>query len=209
MAFDKVHHVGLLSKLSELGIHGQLYTWVQSFLTGRRQCVAVEGAVSTESGVGNSVPQGSVLGPVWFLAHIANINGVLQHRVASSFADDTRLFKTMKSILKGHLGNIYRWTVTKYMVHNGGKFEFLRFTIFEEAVEYEYRDPPHLHDIGGLSLLALNKALVIPLLEYCCQLWGSTVMDDIRPLEAVQIPFTGCVAGLAAYNYLEWIQQMN
>lgn len=92
-AFDKVDHGVQLRQLSSLGIRLQLYMWIQSFLTGQRQYVAVEGEVSAELDVSIGVPQGSVFGPVLFLVNFADISGVLQHKVASSVADDTRLFR--------------------------------------------------------------------------------------------------------------------
>ena len=255
-AFDKVDHGVLLAKLSALGIHGQLYTWIRSFLTGRRQYVAVEGAMSATSDVSSGVPQGSVLGPVLFLVHIADISGVLRHSVASSFADDTRVCKTIKStldceLLQEDLEAVYRWAVANNMKFNGEKFELLRYTASGEVVECEYRDPQgapiqrksELRDLGvvmgdtagfntqrsevatrgrqrmgwilrtfatreAFPMLTLYKALVLPLLEYCCQLWCPTAIGQIRQLEAVQRTFTSRVAGLAGYNYWERLQQL-
>ena len=48
-AFDKVDHGILLHKARQMGIAGKLGTWLHSFLTGRTQCVAADGAVSQSS----------------------------------------------------------------------------------------------------------------------------------------------------------------
>ena len=40
-AFDKVHHGKLLAKLKSYGIGGPVLTWIESFLTNRKQRVIV------------------------------------------------------------------------------------------------------------------------------------------------------------------------
>ena len=39
-------------------------------------------------------------------------------------------------------------------------------------------------------MLTLLKSLVIPLLEYCCQLWNPWKTKDIQAIEAIQRTFT-------------------
>ena len=46
-AFDKVPHQRLLLKRERYGIHGNLLSWMESFLTTRVQTVICEGATST------------------------------------------------------------------------------------------------------------------------------------------------------------------
>ena len=48
-AFDKVWHPGLLFKLQQLGITGNLLTWFASYLQNRRQRVVVNGKTSSIS----------------------------------------------------------------------------------------------------------------------------------------------------------------
>ena len=66
--FDKVDHLGLLSKLEHLGIRGPLLEWTSSFLIGRKQRVVVDGQSSPHSDVLSGVPQGTVLGPLFFFS---------------------------------------------------------------------------------------------------------------------------------------------
>ena len=69
-AFDKVTHDRLLYKLDRAGINPQTSAWVKSFLSLRMQKVVIDGEESDAVPVTNGVPQGSVLGPIFFLVYI-------------------------------------------------------------------------------------------------------------------------------------------
>ena len=60
-AFDKVHHGRLLAKLESYGIDGLLHSWIESFLSDRKQRVVVNNSQSDWAMVRSGVPQGSVL----------------------------------------------------------------------------------------------------------------------------------------------------
>ena len=69
-AFDRVWHEGLLYKLKSYGINGPLLTLIKNFLTNRFQRVVLNGQVSDWKEVLAGVPQGSILGPLFFLIFI-------------------------------------------------------------------------------------------------------------------------------------------
>ena len=72
-AFDCVNHKILLEKLEFYGIRGKLLNLIQSFLQGRSQNVLINkntAHAGTSSGwraIKHGVPQGSILGPYYFL----------------------------------------------------------------------------------------------------------------------------------------------
>ena len=69
-AFDRVCHDGLIFKLKSYGISGSLLSSLQSFLSERSQRVAIDGQISEWVGMSAGVPQGSILGPLFFLIYI-------------------------------------------------------------------------------------------------------------------------------------------
>ena len=164
-AFDKVEHVVLLHKLKEFGVTGQVGLWISAFLdsSSRQQAVVVDGRISELCSVISGVPQGTVLGPVLFLVHIACIADSLSSGTeATSFADDTRVMRGIKSltdcnILQDDLHKVYNWATQVNMHFNGDKFECLRFCANQgEVPDYQYMAPnnipieikPHLRDLG-------------------------------------------------------------
>ena len=97
-AFDKVDHEGLILKLEHLGVRNSLLDWVRSFLIGRNQRVLVEGASSTPTKVLSGVPQGTVLGPLFFLIYINDISqGLTKGTKIKLFADDSLLYRTIRT----------------------------------------------------------------------------------------------------------------
>ena len=57
-------------------------------------------------------------------------------------------------------------------------------------------------------MLLLYKALVLPFLEYCCQLWSPKKLNQIRKLESVQRHFTRRIAGTDGMSYSERLKYL-
>ena len=89
-AFDRVWHTGLLHKLYNIGIRGNLLLWFEDYLSNRTQRVVLQGVSSSWGNINAGVPQGSVLGPLLFLIYINDLPKVVESSVRL-FADDTTL----------------------------------------------------------------------------------------------------------------------
>ena len=89
-AFDKVNHKGLLFKLLSVGVSGAVFSVISQFLSGRRQCVSVDGGLSSFVDVVSGVPQGSVLGPLLFILYTADLFSIVDNLLVG-YADDATL----------------------------------------------------------------------------------------------------------------------
>ena len=93
-AFDKVWHEGLLYKLKSYGIEGPLLSVIKDFLANRYQRVVLNGQTSSWKSILAGVPQGSILGPLFFLIFINDLSDGIKSSI-KIFADDTSLFSAM------------------------------------------------------------------------------------------------------------------
>ena len=93
-AFDKVWHEGLIYKLKQNGVKGNLLETLTNFLNDRKQRVVLNGQHSKWADIEAGAPQGSILGPLLFLRYI---NDLPDNSVSSPklFADDTSLFSVI------------------------------------------------------------------------------------------------------------------
>ena len=98
-AFYKVCHDGLIYKLKLLGISGSLLKLIQNYLDNRFQRVLLNGQTSEWKPVKGGLPQGSILGPLFFLVYINDICSNLSTNV-KLFADDTSLFSIVNDANK-------------------------------------------------------------------------------------------------------------
>ena len=60
-----------------------------------------------------------------------------------------------------------------------------------------------------LPMLTLYKSLVVPLLEYCCQLWDPWRMGEKQLLEAVQRSFTSKISAVKHLDYWERLEALD
>ena len=80
-AFDKVWHDGLIFKMRQSGISGQLLKPFQNYLNNRKQRVVLNGFQADNSTIESGVPQGSVLGPLLFLIYINDLERNIKSNV--------------------------------------------------------------------------------------------------------------------------------
>ena len=95
-AFGTIPHLPLLNKLASLQVNLYLLRWIYNYLSNRSQSVVLNGVQSNPLAVISGVPQGSVLGPLLFLAYIDGVARSVHHSKVIMYADDIVLYRTIK-----------------------------------------------------------------------------------------------------------------
>lgn len=124
-AFDSINHKILLNKMRDLfGISGIQLNWFESYLSNREQQCLINGSLSTPKKIRCGVPQGSILGPLFFLLYINDMPDCLQNSVPSLYADDTVIYASstdcddLVARINADLENIRKWMIrNKLQIH--------------------------------------------------------------------------------------------
>ena len=91
-AFDSLDHQILFTKLEHYGIHGVALQWIKSYFSCRRQFVQINQTCSPTQTIKYGVPEGSILGPLFFILYINDLPKVSKLTEPLLFADDTSIF---------------------------------------------------------------------------------------------------------------------
>jgi len=135
-AFDTIDHDILLTRLSSwFGIHGYVLNWFKSYLSSRTFCVKCNDCFSFLHTSLYGVPQGSVLGPLFFIMYTTPLSTLISslslHR--HLYADDTQLFLSFhpsdfQASISRHqnaLTQISSWLTSNLLSLKSSKTEFL------------------------------------------------------------------------------------
>ena len=96
-AFDLVPPDTLLRKLEIYGLDDGFTSWIQSYLSDRSQAVWIDHVMSDYLPCEVGVPQGSNLGPLFFMLYVNDLPFVLTCPI-DQYADDSTMHATGKSI---------------------------------------------------------------------------------------------------------------
>ena len=131
-AFDKLPHHLFLKKLPNFGFSAELIKWVKSYIQQRTFRVRFGGEVSECFAAKSGVPQGSNLGPLFFLLFINDITSVLNCSV-QLFADDIKISLKISGIedhlcLQRCIDAVAKWADDNLMPLNHSKTVVVTFT---------------------------------------------------------------------------------
>ena len=129
-AFDSVNHSILLKKLARLNFNRKFYLLLSSFLSNRSQSVSINGSTSSKLAVTSGVPQGSILGVIFFLIYIDDLPYEIQFMLALLFADDLTSSACLPTkdihLLKEDLRRMQNWSEANQIYSNAQKCSFIQ-----------------------------------------------------------------------------------
>ena len=128
-AYDQVWHFQLLKKLKDIGLSGNIYSYIECFLQNRLIQTRIGKTYSTTRNLSMGIPQGSVIAPFLFTILMYDLpNKISNNVVLVQYADDICIWKevTLKKKTSQRSINftkkIYQCeldSISEYMKHNG------------------------------------------------------------------------------------------
>lgn len=154
-AFDSINHFIVLQKLKSFGINDNLINWLESYLTGRVQFVAINNNFSKPIYVHSGVPQGSHLGPLIFILFVNDITKCLKFSRCLIYADDLKIFSPIRNLsdavkLQKDLDAVNFWCKINLLHLNVAKCKMVTFTHSSSHLIYNY-------NIANINLTRVNE----------------------------------------------------
>ncbi|CAF1576130.1 unnamed protein product [Rotaria magnacalcarata] len=87
-AFDQLWFEGCLGKLKRMGIPRDYLRWINTWLTGRRAFIEIDGEISRWFNISKGCPQGSIFSPTLFITYNSDMGDFLGGCMSHFFADD-------------------------------------------------------------------------------------------------------------------------
>ena len=97
--FDCIAH-NLIARLVAYGFSNTALRYVYSYLSNRKQCVCINNTYSNYQKIISGVPQGSILGPIFFNLSINNLLFFVSEVLLNNFADENTLSAFAETILE-------------------------------------------------------------------------------------------------------------
>ena len=130
----------LLSKLANFGFDSQFLHLIHSYLTNRSQCVKINQTLSSPLPVTSGVPQGSVLGHLFFLLFVDDIVDNVEKCSFYVFADNLKIFSTSpKSLVQDDINALLAlldWSNLNGLQSHPTKYKALNFGGNDESAQF-------------------------------------------------------------------------
>ena len=130
-AFECVNPELLIAKLHAHGLDSPSLELIHNYLNNRQQRVLIDNEFSTWSDIKDGVPQGSILGPLFFNIHICDLFYIMRKWPTARYADDTTPYtggKNTQEVITS-LENcalvLFKWFENNLMKANSDKSHLL------------------------------------------------------------------------------------
>jgi hypothetical protein len=165
-AFDSIDHSTLLQRLrTSYGIDGTALDWIASYLSDRTQHVRLGETSSSPSSVGPiQLPQGSVLGPIFFIMYAAGLQRlIVRHQLTPhGYADDTQIYGSCPPADAGDLAQkmsicideVSLWMKANRLQLNQSKTEVIWFS----SSRRQHQIPSGPVRVGSTQVLPVSTA---------------------------------------------------
>lgn len=183
-AFDTVNHSLLLKKLESVGVRGVPLKWSHSYLSDRTQEVFIKNTKSSSKKVSMGVPQGSILGPLFFVF----INDIVSNNRNKLvlYADDTNVLircnsiESLASEASLFSNNFFSWCENNGLKLNIDKTTFMRFLPKNVSLNYELFIP-----LNGKSIQASNSVKFLGITLDPKLTWEPHIINIIGRLSSI------------------------
>ena len=134
-AFDTLNFNILLNKLQYYGIHGIAFSLIKSYLTNRFQYVQFENSESDLLEIKTGIPQGSILGPLFFSIMINDLVKSSNKFKFLMYADDTTIYFNLEDfpledrevLINDELEKVNKWLKLNKLAVNVDKTKSMLF----------------------------------------------------------------------------------
>ena len=202
-----------MRKLELHGIKGQALSLLKSYLTNRNQKCQIQNFFSSERLITCGVPQGSILGPLFFLLHINDLPRCLNKTKSRMFADSWLIANKLslnaaktefmligsKSMIKKISDPQPNVFINNKQIKRVYECKTLGLTIDQylswksnteiickkicAGISANCRIKPF---VDKQTLISIYNAIVRPYFDYCCEVWdvfGETQSKRLQKLQ--------------------------
>ena len=160
--FDCIAHNLLIARLVAYGFSNTALRYVYSYLSNRKQCVRINNTYSNYQKIISGVPQGSILGPIFFNLSINNLLFFVSEVLLNNFADENTLSAFAETILElidvlqSGSEIVIDWFKNNKMIVNPDKFQAILLDKSDHTNQRIVVNNQNITVVSSEELLGIN-----------------------------------------------------
>ena len=212
-AFDTIKHKSVMTNFGQLDLPDHIYNWLCSFIHERRHMTTHQGQTSEILSIDCGVVQGSVIGPVAFIAVATTLQPVHKDNIMVKYADDTYIIIPEKNFhtTTEEIDNVTAWADDNNLKLNTDKSKEIIFSRPRHNQQIQCLEKIERHDrLNILGVTLTNKLKIYPhvdeIISKCSsQLYALKILRSKGlPVEAVYNLFNSLVLSRMLYASPAW-----